>query len=93
VGDPRALLCFIERTVKLGDVQRKGSIGAPLDGLRLGLQIEVGVGQMPAHPVVELAQLATRLGVRRVGPKEKSDLLSRLGCVSVEQEISQQQLF
>ena len=64
------LLCLVECAVKFGDIQGVGALGSPLQGLGFGLQIELGIGHVPAHPIVELAQLAACLGVGRVGPKE-----------------------
>ena len=64
----------------------------PVQGLAVSIQVAAGIGQRAPQVVDLLAQVGTRLGLGRVGPEQKGQVLSRLGCFPVEEEVGQQRL-
>jgi hypothetical protein len=51
-----------------------------------------GDGQRSVEPVQQLAQIRVRLSFRRVGPKEKGQVTTRLRRVAVQNQVRQQGL-
>ena len=82
----------VQRTLETGHVQAERGARPPLQGLGSGLQETVGIRQGAAQPEQQSAQVAERLGFRRVGPELEGGVGAGLGRIPVQQEVGQQRL-
>jgi len=79
-----------QRPLELLDVEPQRRVRAPLKRPRPDVDQAVRVRQRAAQVVQDFAQVRVRLALRRVGPQQERQALTRLRRVTVKQEIREQ---
>ena len=82
-----------QRLLKVGHVQRKVGIRAPLDCMRVKPDKLVGVWQVAAQRVQQIPQIGARLFFGGIGPEGIGQLLPGDRRLPVQQQIDQQTLW
>ena len=75
-----------------GDIEPAGRLYPPLQGTRLHVEEPISLRQGMAEGMQHVPQVRARLGLGRVRPEQKGEMLAWLRRITVEQEVGKQRL-
>jgi hypothetical protein len=88
--DGRLQRACLDSSLELDRVQGVGDVRLPQEHLALAAQTAVAVRQSLAQEMNQISQVGARLFFGRVGPQEEGEVLARLRCASMEDQVGQQ---